>query len=124
MVHGASQGYQWLRTCLPIAGDMRRGFDLWVGKISWRRKWQPTIVFCLKICLKNSTERVWQATVPSVAKNRTQLNTSLSQQSHCITSATLFVTRELPVCLGPQIQPLNGKIVQEYTFIYISICKI
>ena len=23
----------------------RRGFDLWVGKIPWRRKWQPTPVF-------------------------------------------------------------------------------
>ena len=23
----------------------RRGFSLWVGKISWRRKWQPTPVF-------------------------------------------------------------------------------
>ena len=23
----------------------RRGFDPWVGKISWRRKWQPTPVF-------------------------------------------------------------------------------
>ena len=27
------------------AGDS--GFDLWVGKISWRRKWQPTPVFLL-----------------------------------------------------------------------------
>ena len=25
------------------AGDAR--FDPWVGKISWRRKWQPTPVF-------------------------------------------------------------------------------
>ena len=24
-------------------GDL--GFDPWVGKISWRRKWQPTLVF-------------------------------------------------------------------------------
>ena len=24
---------------------MRRGFDPWVGKISWRRTWQPTPVF-------------------------------------------------------------------------------
>ena len=24
------------------AGDMRRGFDPWVGKIPWRRVWQPT----------------------------------------------------------------------------------
>ena len=23
----------------------RRGFDPWVGKIPWRRKWQPTPVF-------------------------------------------------------------------------------
>ena len=28
------------------AGDTkRRGFDSWVGKVSWRRKWQPTPVF-------------------------------------------------------------------------------
>ena len=25
----------------------RCGFDLWVGKIPWRRKWQPTPVFLL-----------------------------------------------------------------------------
>ena len=24
------------------AGDMRRGFDPWVGKIPWKRAWQPT----------------------------------------------------------------------------------
>ena len=23
----------------------RLGFDPWVGKIPWRRKWQPTLVF-------------------------------------------------------------------------------
>jgi len=23
----------------------RLGFDLWVGKIPWRRAWQPTLVF-------------------------------------------------------------------------------
>ena len=27
------------------AGDMKRGFDPWVGKISWRKKWQPTPMF-------------------------------------------------------------------------------
>ena len=27
------------------ARDVRRGFDPWVGKIPWRRKWQPTPVF-------------------------------------------------------------------------------
>ena len=26
-------------------GNMRHGFSLWVGKIPWRRAWQPTPVF-------------------------------------------------------------------------------
>ena len=31
---------------LPFnAGDMRYGFDPWVGKIPWRRAWQPTPEF-------------------------------------------------------------------------------
>ena len=29
------------------AGDMRHGFDPWVKKIPWRRKWQPTPIFFL-----------------------------------------------------------------------------
>ena len=32
----------WLRICLQCR---RPGFDSWVGKIPWRRKWQPTPVF-------------------------------------------------------------------------------
>ena len=28
-----------------IAGDVRLGFDPWVGKIPWRRAQQPTPVF-------------------------------------------------------------------------------
>ena len=27
------------------AGERRHGFDPWVGKICWRRTWQPTLVF-------------------------------------------------------------------------------
>ena len=27
--------------------DRRCRFDPWVGKIPWRRKWQPTLVFVL-----------------------------------------------------------------------------
>ena len=27
------------------AGDVRCGFNPWVGKIPWNRKWQPTPVF-------------------------------------------------------------------------------
>ena len=33
-------------TNLPAnAGDVRNGFDPWVGKIPWSRVWQPTSVF-------------------------------------------------------------------------------
>ena len=27
------------------AGDMRHGFDPWVGNNPWRRAWQPTPIF-------------------------------------------------------------------------------
>ena len=33
-------------TCL-CRKHKRLGFDPWVGKIPWRRKWQPTLVFLL-----------------------------------------------------------------------------
>ena len=31
--------------CLQCTRHRRLGFDPWVGKIPWRRKWQPTPVF-------------------------------------------------------------------------------
>ena len=34
-----------LLTELKLLIHRRHGFDAWVGKISWRRKWQPTLVF-------------------------------------------------------------------------------
>ena len=47
----------------------RRGFNLWVRKIPWRRKWQPTSYSCLE----NSMDRgAWQAIVHLVAKSWTQ----------------------------------------------------
>ena len=46
------------------------GFDPWVGKIPWRRKWQPTAVFLLE----NPMDRgAWQPTVHRIAKSRTWL---------------------------------------------------
>ena len=30
---------------MDFLGSRRPGFDLWVRKIPWRRKWQPTPVF-------------------------------------------------------------------------------
>ena len=36
---------QMVKNLPANAGDMRLGFDPWIGKISWRRAWQPTPVF-------------------------------------------------------------------------------
>ena len=35
----------WLSGKEPACQCRRHGFHLWVGKIPWRRKWQPTPVF-------------------------------------------------------------------------------
>ena len=35
-------GAQMVKICLQCR---RHGFDPWVGKIPWRREWQPTQVF-------------------------------------------------------------------------------
>ena len=35
----------WLSGKEFACQSRRRGFDLWVGNILWRRKWQPTLVF-------------------------------------------------------------------------------
>ena len=44
----------------------RHGFDPWVGKIPWKRAWQPTPVFFLE----NPTDRgAWQATVQRDAQS-------------------------------------------------------
>ena len=49
----------------------RRGFDSWVGKIPWRRKWHPTQYSCLG----NSMGRgAWRATVHKTTESQTRLN--------------------------------------------------
>ena len=35
----------WLSVRESTCQCRRHGFDPWVGKIPWRRKWQPTLVF-------------------------------------------------------------------------------
>ena len=44
------------------AGDA--GFDLWVGKIPWRRKWQPTPV----VLPEKSHGGAWGAAVHGIAE--------------------------------------------------------
>ena len=50
IVHGVKKNQTsglpwWLNGKESTCQSRRRGFDPWVGKIPWRRKWQPTLIF-------------------------------------------------------------------------------
>ena len=67
--NGASLVVQWSRTHLSMQEMHRRpGFNPWVRKIPWRRKWQPTLVFL-------PGESQGQMSLHGGAKSRTQLST-------------------------------------------------
>jgi hypothetical protein len=59
----------------------RCGLDLWVRRIPWRRKWQPTPVILPR---KSMDRGAWQATVNGVAKELNtieQLNKKVAKNS-------------------------------------------
>ena len=60
-------GLPWWLSGKESASQCRRGgFDPWVRKISWRRKWQALQYFCLGV----PTDRgAWQAIVHRVAES-------------------------------------------------------
>ena len=47
------------------------GFDPWVEKIPWRRKWNPLQDFCLGNLMDRGT---WWTTVHGIAKSWTRLS--------------------------------------------------
>ena len=53
-------------------------FDPWVGKIPWRRAWQPTPVFWPG---ESHGQRKWWATVHEVTESQTRLK-RLSARAH------------------------------------------
>ena len=58
----------------------RRGFDPWVRKILWRKKWQPTPIFFLENPMDRGT---WWATVHGITKNQdTVVHKHLTCQSN------------------------------------------
>ena len=94
------------------AGDKRCGFDPWVRKIPWRRKWQPTPIFLLgkshaqrslvgysprgrkKSDLTEATERK-DGVKPSLSDYTAAGN--LLGETHTITFCSLLEKRRRPV---------------------------
>ena len=68
---------QMVKTLPPSAGDS--GFNPWMGKVSWRRQWQPTPVFLPGECHE---QRRLVATVYGVAKSQTQLSNQADTHTH------------------------------------------
>ena len=67
----------------------RCGFDSWVRKMPWRRKWQPTPVFLPE----NSTDRgAQQATVHGVTRVGHNLLTKPSVNHRCMSSFLAFLS--------------------------------
>ena len=65
--------YEWKRICLPLqkTQEIEPGFRPWVGKIPWRRKWQPT-------CQENSLNKgAWWAIVHGSQKVRAHTHPTL-----------------------------------------------
>ena len=56
---------RWLTGKESTCQCRRPGFDSWVGKIPWRRKWQPTLVVLPE---KSQSRRAWRGTVHGVTK--------------------------------------------------------
>ena len=63
------------KTACHRRGYKRHGFDPWVGKISWRRKWQPTPVFLLG-------ESLWTEEPGELQSIASQSRTQLKRLMH------------------------------------------
>ena len=70
---------QRLSICLQRRSCRRCGFDPWVGKIPWRRAWQPTSVF---LPGESHEEGSLLATVHRVTKSQTRLTDLAFMHTH------------------------------------------
>ena len=65
---GSSQVALVVKNPPASAADMRHGFDPGIGKIPWRRAWQPTPVF---LPGKSNDRGAWWAIVHGVTQSQT-----------------------------------------------------
>ena len=72
----------WLRRWSVCLQGGRPGFNPWVGKIPWRRKWQPTPVLLPR--KSHGRRSLVQAAVHGVAKSQAQLSDFTFTFSGCM----------------------------------------
>ena len=101
---------QWL--CRIRLQCRRCGFDPWVGKIPWRRKWRPTPVL---LPGKFHGLRSLVGYSPGVAKSRTRLSDFLILYSQDLITVLRIISLHLTY-----IQQMVGNDSFSYSAIFVS----
>ena len=76
---------------------MRQGFSSWVGKILWRRVWQPTLVF---LPGESHGQQPWSLEGYSPQVHKEQDTNEVTQQAHTYKYHIDFISITLEVCLS------------------------
>ena len=118
----------WLSDKEPACQCGRHRFNLWVWKVPWRIKWQPTPVL---LPGESHGQRSWQATVHGVSKSQTWLSDyyslSLTQFFYvsfdvylCFLFCFVLFIFLTEVYLIHNIVLDHSKVIQLY--IYVCVC--
>ena len=117
----ASQVALVVKNLPASAGDLRcqrRGFVARVGKIPWRRTWQPTPVFLLE----NPMDRgVWRATVHGSQRVRQNWGTITFDFYEISISAVIHLVNELRILIKVQNRGLL-KVLLVCKSVFVSYC--
>ena len=119
---GVPRWFSRQRIRLRCRRHRRCRLDLWVGKIPWRRKWQPTPVFLTEKShgqrnpagyspwgrkKSDTTERL-SSTVPSLNPGTTLLSQSTQQvKSRIRTESCLYISKMLCLLLLPHLSVIH-----------------
>ena len=76
----------------------RLKFDLWVRKIPWRRKWQPTLIFFPG---KSHVRGAWWVIVHGVAKSQVQFSDKTTWSNGIPTASPLPISPPTPCTCSP-----------------------
>ena len=66
--------YSWASLVAQLVKNLPAAWETWVGKIPWRRAWQPTQIFFPGEFLGAWDRGAWRTIVHGVTKSQTQLS--------------------------------------------------
>ena len=106
---GASQVVLVVRNLSDNAGDIKRPrFDPWVGKMLWRRAWQPTIVFLPRSPMERGA---WRAVAHRLRVGHVRLQCQYPGHKCVITTLSFSISSALlghAVAAGGILTPQPG----------------